>query len=399
MVGGFVPWPAERGKAMGCGFRKTSARPQLSSIQPGDGSCSPQGDRVALTMENKGFSIYEWSGAQLLSVPIGKVASIVWSPDGKWIVAGLYDGQVIKCEAQTGVTKAVFVGHEGPIFSLAASTDSRIAASCSMDGSVRLWPLQQEMEEKWTHGLQGHTAQVTAVAVSSDGRAFATAAEDETVRVWAASDARTIATLPGHKPAAISVTFISDACYLATGTTGGDVRLWEVAGEKLLSTLQGTTPMPDGLNAFSPSSELAFGSEDGTVRIVEVPSCLEVARLEPPTAGRSWLPKMFKNAGPTDSRRETLTIIARSADGRILAGAGLMGEVHVWKLESRRIWATLTAPVGGACLCLSNDGALLALGGLGSIQIWEVEARRLRHELEGHAHMISKLAFTPVEPA
>jgi WD40 repeat protein len=72
-------------------------------------------------------------------------------------------------------------GHEDAVWSVALTGDGHMAASGSMDGTVRIWDLASLHER---HVLRGHRSGVTAVAISGDSRRLASASLDGTVRLW-----------------------------------------------------------------------------------------------------------------------------------------------------------------------------------------------------------------------
>ena len=77
---------------------------------------------------------------------------------------------------------ADFTGHTGTVYSVAFSPDSKILASASRDGAVRLWDVATHRQIG--KPLTVHAGGVTSVAFSPDGTTLATGSEDGTVRLW-----------------------------------------------------------------------------------------------------------------------------------------------------------------------------------------------------------------------
>src|SRR5581483_4053961 len=96
-----------------------------------------------------------------------------------WVAALLfYAGSLL---AQPGE----FKGHGGLVFSVAFSPDGKVLATGSFDGTVKLWDFAAGKE---LHVLKGHTDQVYSVAFSPDGTMLASGSKDKTIRLWNPKD-------------------------------------------------------------------------------------------------------------------------------------------------------------------------------------------------------------------
>ena len=79
----------------------------------------------------------------------GKTAALLFSPDGKTLVAGRSDGQikVFSVEAQQAKLAMTYAGHVGPVESMALSRDGGTLATTSGQ-DVGLWPIRGGKESK-----------------------------------------------------------------------------------------------------------------------------------------------------------------------------------------------------------------------------------------------------------
>jgi len=71
----------------------------------------------------------------------GGLVGVACSPDGKLIAGGGYDEAVHVWDATTLESKAIYIAHDGMIWSVAFSPDSKAVASASDDGAIKLWTL------------------------------------------------------------------------------------------------------------------------------------------------------------------------------------------------------------------------------------------------------------------
>ena len=70
-------------------------------------------------------------------------AQIAYSPDGKWLAAGDWNGVVTMWDAAAGKQVREFPGHRGQVTSLAFSADGKRLASGSIDTTVLIWDVTE----------------------------------------------------------------------------------------------------------------------------------------------------------------------------------------------------------------------------------------------------------------
>lgn len=129
-------------------------------------------------------------------------------------------------------------GHEGAIRALEFNPAGTLLASGSMDGSARLWSIENGALGEEIALLNNPTEDaVISVAFSPDGTLLATAggnpnAEnvDNAIRLWDVTtpDAvQNIITLTGHEAAVGSLDFSADGAFLMSAADDGSIRLWK----------------------------------------------------------------------------------------------------------------------------------------------------------------------------
>ncbi|KAF2716053.1 WD40 repeat-like protein, partial [Polychaeton citri CBS 116435] len=176
----------------------------------------------------------------------GGVPTVAFSPDSKMLASGSYDGTVRLWEVATGEEVQKLEGYNGVIWAIAFSSDGKMLASGSDDMTVRLWEmlasgsydrtvrLWEVATGKEVQKLEGHGG-VLAVAFSPDGKMLASGSHDRTVRLWEVVTGKEVQKLEGHDVGVLAVAFSPDSKMLASGSDDKIVRLWEVAtGEEYL---------------------------------------------------------------------------------------------------------------------------------------------------------------------
>jgi WD40 repeat protein len=109
------------------------------------------------------------------------VASLVFSPDGKILAAGCYDGVIRLYDARLGKEVRQCDGHISVPFALVFARDGRTLASASFDQTVRLWEAFSGAE---IASLKGHVGPVQTVALAPDDRTLYSAGADTTILTW-----------------------------------------------------------------------------------------------------------------------------------------------------------------------------------------------------------------------
>ncbi len=118
-----------------------------------------------------------------------------------------------------------FKGHEGWVHGVSFSHDEQYLATCSWDGTARLWDLQGNQLEVF----KGHTSWVWGINFSPEGQYLATCSGDNTVCLWKLQDdwpTEFKAQFKAHQSFVLDISFSPHEQIFATSSTDGTVRLW-----------------------------------------------------------------------------------------------------------------------------------------------------------------------------
>lgn len=200
----------------------------------------------------------------------GHVTSVSFSPDSKMLASSSEDGTVKLWTVETGREIYTFEGHHGVVASVSFSPDGKIIASGGWDRTVKLWDTTTGKEIR----TFGHEYSVKSVSFSPDGKTIASSSGIEGtysnknfVKLWDVATGKEIHTFVSDSEAVGSVSFSPNGKMLALG--GWRTILWDIKTGKILRTFQSHRSSTDV--AFSRDSKiLAFEDENGLIKLWDV---------------------------------------------------------------------------------------------------------------------------------
>jgi WD40 repeat protein len=415
-------------------------------------SYNPDGKLLAVGGEsrnNVAFLLDPNTGKQVGATLVGhtaRVQSIVFSPDGQFLASAGWDRTVIIWDKNTQrpilppfqgpedrLTKVAFHpegnimaassasriiylwnvftgreiyrlkdGHSNIITGISFSSDGNTLASSSLDGTIQLWNMVNR--QKRDQPLKGHVGEVYSVAFHPNGVQLASGGQDQKTMVWdLRADQqlnRNIINGSDIKKAAISpdgriVAQIDCARFEGSVCLQDEARFWLVSpGSAVL--LPGRQPLRD----FRQMYGIQF-SPDGS--IVAVAGCQSEGPVSAPCyqhGVRLYLTLSGQQIGvPLEGHTDTITTMAFSKDGRILATGSRDRSIRIWDGTSGTFSRIVLRSHTGAISALefSVDGRRMVSAGLDrTIRLWDTSTwLPASQPLRGNNDSIYSLVYTP----
>jgi len=378
---------------------------------------SPAGDRIAAIDSVGDVSLYrvarpgDFTSAALVRVSHAHQdhgRSIAFSPDGRLVASGAED--IVLWDAATQQKLARFE-YSAIVWSVVFSPDGRWLLSSHGDGAVLIWDVAERMR---VASLNEHSGAVRAVAFSPDGRRVASGGEDHSVTIWNVERGQKEAVLAAHPTRVTGVAFAPDGKSLASVDHDARLIVWDLARRaprvdvgrrgqsyalamapdgSFLAATRGIYATADGRQlasfwdsghgaaygaAVSPDGKLvALTTDAGYVVLWDVQK-LVIAALQP-------VPHTHQIA------------CSFSPDGKSLVTGEDEGVIRLWSVRPLRQVAILGRHAARVkAVAFAPDGQTVASAGDDKmIALWDVKRRALRARIGTHASPVYAIAFSP----
>ncbi|MDX2228277.1 MAG: AAA-like domain-containing protein [Leptolyngbyaceae cyanobacterium bins.349] len=383
---------------------------------------------VAYSPNGKTIASGSWDGTvKLWNVQTGKeirtitghtdiVTSVMFSPDGKTLASASGDLTIRVWNVQTGEELQRLVGHTDIVTSVDFSPDGKTIASGSGDGTIKLWNVRNGKELRT---FSGHLDIVNSVAFSPDGKTIASSSRDQTVRVWnVQTGEERYYSLMGHRKAVISVSFSPDGKTIASGSEDRLIKLWDVREGREIQTLSGHQAGVFSVG-FSPNGQmLVSGSEDKTIKVWDVQSgdviytfgghqsAVRGVSFSPDGKAilsgswdktlKLWDVQPKESARPLSGHKDGVLAASYSPNGKRLASGSRDKTIKLWDTQTGKEIRTLDGHHPAVLsVSFSTDGKLLASTGDSVIKLWNAETGKLQRTFTGHPAAVWSVSISP----
>jgi WD40 repeat protein/serine/threonine protein kinase/tetratricopeptide (TPR) repeat protein len=337
---------------------------------------SPDGKSVFTT---GGTIVRRWNIAT--NEPVASITarwnfySLAYSPDGRSLFSGNWDGTAQWWNAATGKAIGEPLSHRAKIRGVAISPDGSKMLTASEDKMARLW-------DRATSKLIGqpvvHQGPVVAVGFSPDGKSYWTASSDNTVKVWDTDPGQPFGLISEHEQASWTASYSRDGASILAGRPEGTIKQWNVTtGELTASVVHQDGPI--GALALSP---------DGS-RLVTIGPAKNTARL--------WNVLTGKPIGQPLVHGDQVNVLAFTPDGKTIMTGGEERMIRLWNASDGKLLGS-TIPQSESV----DGGAISPLGKSfvagcadGGAQLWDLATRTPIGQPFPHPGCISDVAFSP----
>lgn len=250
-------------------------------------------------------------GLRLWNIPEGKIihhfswirdcspTSLRFSPDGSYLIAGFYEGEIVAFNLKDFSTRIFKRKHTNYVSTLAFSPDGKFVFSSaepiSGDAEIIMWDIDSgRILKRFTYrslSLQGYVFDI-----ADDGRHMLFGLSEvkgdwdleSNVILQDIQSGKKVRKLRGHNNQIATATFSTNDKFAASGDFDGVIKLWNLKTGKEDRTLTGHTGIVRSIK-FSPDDRnLISTSDDGTTRLWNISTGKEIAQFISFTDGE-WI--------------------------------------------------------------------------------------------------------------
>lgn len=299
--------------------------------------------------------------------------------------------------------------HKTGLWGSEFSPDGRLIATCSIDGTLKIWDSQTGRlirsidadqidgisEVLKTFGLP--RIPIMCLAFSPDGKQIATGSflpkpkfESFTVkpdrdspglvRIWDVETGKLISEFQDQKGVVLALTFSPDGQRIASSSINSDNSfvVWEVKTGGVIKRVLGHHSHVHRLRYHPRDPILATSETDGVVKLWDAATFEQILSLEAhpaPVVGLAFSP----------------------GDGASFATAGEDGLVRVWMTVTGKLALELEGHAGAALdVRYSPDGKRIASAGFDkTVRLWDAQTGKSKITLRGHGELVWSVAFSP----
>ncbi|MBK8965737.1 MAG: CHAT domain-containing protein [Lewinellaceae bacterium] len=400
---------------------------------------APGGAGIVYTWTDKAVYRFDRRAARLDSFLLENLAAAALSPDGQWLVAGTWNGDLLCLEAAR-LRQDQRALLDAPASLLAFMPDGKTLFAGSTNAIVTIdlqdirrvhnrLPLSNELTALQYHpgretlllgykegtieerdpasgatllSIRRHKDQVLAFAVMPGNKDFVSTGRDAVLHFWGGQDQLNFS-IKAHDRRINALVWSPDGQRLLTVSTDQLFKSWSAGGD-WISTYRGHTGSVNALAVSTDGRSLVSGSDDKSLRFWRVES--KVNRHFGPhpngvtgalfgTGGQAVF-----TASDTGIRDvgEYMNDPGYDLSQAVLADACLYPrEAYIWETNSGKKQKNLE---GHACsinaVAQTSDGNLFATASHDqTIILWDRNGRKMQQLRDGHRHHVLDVAFSP----
>jgi WD40 repeat protein len=292
------------------------------------------------------------------------VKAFAVSPDGRRLVAGTADGQLVLwelCGPDDPLRRNTVAAHRRGVSALAFSSDGTWLASADEDGEVQLRSVGENLSEHTHQRFTAPAKQIDSLSVHAEtstvfaiggSRAFA----------WTWSGAATARPAELRTPSPISaLAFSADGSSVIAGSSDGTIHLWSAPhGPRGPLRIRGAGAKIQAVAASSVAPRVALSiDQDGILRITE---------LDKDKVREGELPTTIVGT----ALAEGVDLLLVSSDGMHALAREQSGTLYAWDLANREKKKLGRLDGNSTDVKLADDGSWALTGDPQTLRAWDL---------------------------
>jgi len=129
----------------------------------------------------------------------------------------------------------VIQGHDNSVSAVAITPDGNKVASCSLDGTLKIWAIDSLKEIRTIYDHYGFET----ITITPDGDKVISGSRDNTLKVWDLEKGREIGILRGHRDCVNIAVIMPDGKKVISGSWDNTIKVWDINKKECISTFVG----------------------------------------------------------------------------------------------------------------------------------------------------------------
>ena len=302
-----------------------------------------------------------------------KVNSVIITPDGQRAISGSWDKTIKIWDLNTRSDIITLRGHSDGIRTLTVSPDFKYLISGSFDHTIKVWNLENNSE---LTTLSGHEGIILSTAVSKDGKYLISGSSDRSIKIWSMVDFKLIATLYGHDGSVIALDFSLDNSKIVSGSFDSNIIIWDFVSKRIDKSLVGHMGPVSAVAVMRENNRMVSASYDSTLKIWDIDKGIELATL----SGHDSF---------------VTSIVLSREEGHIISGSNDR-TIKIWNINDQpRLTSSEKAYSRITAMAVSPDGKFLITGNVdNNITVWNARDFTRCLSINGHKGRINCLSVT-----
>ena len=297
-----------------------------------------------------------------------QVAQVAFFPNGKRMVSGSWDGDVIFWDVATQRQQHVLKSGPRSVQSLRISKDGATLITAGLDGIARVWSTSSyKMLRELDHGAGSARAEV-----SPDGRHIVTVGRLGNVTVWRMTDGEQVRSWKAHDGPVTDIHFNRKGDRVLTASADATAKVFEFATGKQLLSLEGH----EGLvrtAAYTSKQQIVTASRNGGIRVYGALS--------------GELLRTF------DYETGSVHITPHPDGERVMASS--LSHLMLWRIDRRQPQQMRAHRKGIYGVSVSPDGNIIATGSYDhNVMLWDAKSGEPIRTLTGHTDTVHTIKFS-----
>uniref|UniRef100_A0A8W8K9P4 Pre-mRNA 3' end processing protein WDR33 n=1 Tax=Magallana gigas TaxID=29159 RepID=A0A8W8K9P4_MAGGI len=252
---------------------------------------TPEGRRLVTGASSGEFTL--WNGLTfnfetILQAHDTSCRAMQWSHNDNWMVTADHFGYIKYWQSNMNNVK-MYQGHKEPIRGISFCPSDSKFATCSDDGTVRIWDFMKCHEEKI---LRGHGSDVKCVDWHPQKSLLASGSKDnqQPIKLWDPKSGTSLATIHAHKATVMELKWNKNGNWLLTASRDHLLKVFDIRNMKEeIQTFKGHKKEATAV-AWHPIHEGLFvsGGSDGAVMFWNMGLDREVGSMEEAHEGMVW---------------------------------------------------------------------------------------------------------------